>query len=52
LVTTPPAPERTAAQREQEAAARRIDAEAARRPAPVQAACTAQIAALGLCDSK
>jgi hypothetical protein len=37
--------------REQEAA-RRIEAEAARRPAPVQAPCTPQIAALGLCDSK
>jgi hypothetical protein len=35
-----------------EEAARRVDAEAARRPTPVQAPCTAQVAALGLCDSK
>jgi hypothetical protein len=33
-------------------AARRAEAEAARRPAPVQAPCTPQVAALGLCDSK
>jgi hypothetical protein len=35
-----------------EEATRRIDAEAARRPTPVQAPCTAQVAALGFCDSK
>jgi hypothetical protein len=35
-----------------EEAVRRADADAARRPAPVEAPCTQQVAALGLCDSK
>jgi hypothetical protein len=35
-----------------EEAVRRADADSARGPAPVQAPCTQQVAALGLCDSK
>lgn len=50
-LAAPPAAARAAAQREQEAV-RRIGAESARRPAPVQAPCTPQVAALGFCDSK
>jgi hypothetical protein len=38
--------------RQQDEAARRVDAEAARRPAPVQAPCTPQVAALGLCSTE